>query len=103
MENGHRDGIFKALRKDGRFRLDNCFQSTAIRAGGKPIHPAGVTYCTRGHFDHTERDDDTDCTVLGVHCLKPHGPEFATANIAHQWQMRLPCLMTCTDKWASAR
>lgn len=96
VENWHRDRIFKALKKSGRFPLSHYFESTTIRAGGKPVHPAGVTYCTRGHFDHMERDDDTDYTILGVHLLKTYGPKLTTANIAHEWQMRLPYFMTYT-------
>ncbi|MDM8008413.1 MAG: ADP-ribosylglycohydrolase family protein [Phycisphaerae bacterium] len=96
VEDWHRDRIFKALKKDHRFPLDYYFESSTIRAGGKPFHPAGVTYCTFGHFDHMERDDDTDYTILGVHSLKTYGPKFTTANVAHEWQMRLPYFMTYT-------
>ena len=90
VEGWHRDRIFKALKKDKHFPLANYFELSTIRAGGKPIHPFGQTYCTRGHFDHMERDDDTDYTILGVHYLKTYGAKFTTANVAQEWQRRLP-------------
>lgn len=103
VEGWHRDQIFKALRKDGRFPLTDYFEASTIRAGGKPAHPLGPTYCTRGHFDHMERDDDTDYTILGVHYLKTYGARFTTAHVAHEWQMRLPYLMTYTAERAAYR
>lgn len=96
VEGWHRDRIFKALKKDERYPLTHYFESSTIRAGGKPVPPAGFEYCTRGHFDHMERDDDTDYTILGVHYLKTYGMKFTTANVAHEWQTRLPYFMTYT-------
>jgi ADP-ribosylglycohydrolase len=103
VEGWHRERIFKALQKDGRFPLTDYFEVSTIRAGGKPIHPFGQTYCTRGHFDRMERDDDTDYTILGVHYLKTCGAKFTTANVAHEWQRRLPYLMTYTAERAAYR
>ncbi|MGQ9651677.1 MAG: ADP-ribosylglycohydrolase family protein [Phycisphaerae bacterium] len=103
VEDWPSERILMALQKDRRFPLAYYFESSTIRAGGKPIHPAGVTYCTLGHFDHMERDDDIDYTILGVHCLKTYGPKFTTADVAYEWQMRLPYFMTYTAERAAYR
>jgi len=51
---------------------------------------------TRGHITHAARDDDTDYTVLGLHILETHGPEFTTQDVANTWLGRLPyhCVYT---------
>jgi ADP-ribosylglycohydrolase len=103
VEGWHRDRILKALKKDGRFPLDDYFEVSTTRAGGKPVHIFGPAYCTRGHFDHMERDDDTDYTILGVHYLKTYGAKFMTAHVAQEWQRRLPYLMTYTAERAAYR
>jgi len=90
VEGWQRERIFKALKKGGRFPLNNYFDAPTIRKGGRPFHPAGTTYCTRGNFTCMERDDDTDYTILGVHLLRKYGRKFTTADAAREWQERLP-------------
>jgi len=90
VEGWPRERIFRALEKDRRFPLDGYFEESTIRKGGRPVHPAGTKYCTRGNFTCMERDDDTDYTILGVHYLQKHGRAFTTGDVAQEWLHRLP-------------
>lgn len=93
--------LHTALRRDGEFPLRGYFRESTIRQGGKPHHPFGTSYCTRGNFDCMERDDDTDYTILGVHYLRRYGRRFTTANVAKEWQERLPYLQVFTAERAA--
>ena len=90
VEGWSHDEIADTLKRDRRFPLRNYFEASTIRKARRPIHPAGPTYCTRGHFDCMERDDDTDYTILGVHYLDKYGRRFTTADVAREWLERLP-------------
>ena len=51
---------------------------------------------TRGRIRGSERDDDIDYTILGLHVLETYGRGFTRADIAHEWLDRLPYLQTFT-------
>ncbi len=96
VEGWGRERIEKSLRKDRRWPLDFYFRESTIKIG-KPINPkAGVGWCTLGHFDCMERDDDIDYTILGVHYLREYGRKFTTLHVADAWRERLPYHMTYT-------
>jgi len=40
------------------------------------------------------RDDDLDYPLLGLHVLERYGPDFATADVAWEWLLRLPYYCT---------
>ncbi len=103
VEGWARDRIWRALKRDQRFPLDDYFAETTIRKGGKPYCGWGPTYCTRGNFTCMERDDDIDYTVLGIHYLKTHGPGFTTGDVAREWLERLPYHMVYTAERAAYR
>jgi len=90
VEGWSHDEIADTLKRDQRFPLRSYFEASTIRKARRPIHPAGPDYCTRGHFDCMERDDDTDYTILGVHYLDKYGRRFTTADVAREWLERLP-------------
>lgn len=101
VEGWGRERIEHSLRKDGRWPLDFYFRESTIRIG-RPINPkAGVGWCTLGHFDCMERDDDIDYTILGVHYLRTYGRKFTTADVAREWCERLPYHMTYTAERAA--
>lgn len=101
VEGWGRERIETALRKDRRWPLDFYFRESTIRKD-KPINPkAGPGWCTLGHFDCMERDDDIDYTILGVHYLRTYGRKFTTAHVADEWRERLPYHMTYTAERAA--
>lgn len=58
---------------------------------------------TLGHVDGAPRDDDLDYTVLGLHLLEQHGPDFTVADVAALWLERLPFLQTYTAERVAYR
>ncbi|GMU20728.1 MAG: hypothetical protein AMXMBFR13_08240 [Phycisphaerae bacterium] len=104
VEGWSREAIFKALKADGRFPLRDYFaESTIVKNRQRPRTPFGPEYCTRGHFECMERDDDIDYTILGVHYLHTFGPKFTTRNVADEWLHRLPYLKVYTAERAAYR
>ena len=58
---------------------------------------------TRGRIAESARDDDIDYTILGLHILEEYGPEFTTADVAHEWLDRLPYTQTYTAERVTYR
>jgi len=46
--------------------------------------------CLRGNIRYGARDDDTDYTVIGLHCLERFGPDFTPRDVAGVWLECLP-------------
>ncbi len=44
----------------------------------------------RGNITCSERDDDTDYTLLGLHILEENGPAFTPRDVAVQWLDHFP-------------
>jgi len=72
-----------------------------------PMPPDGVDITRvparwlRGHVRGAPRDDDTDYTILGLHILEEHGPQFTTADVGQEWLTHLPYLKTYTAERAA--
>lgn len=103
VEGWSREKIFDVLKKDRQFPLDDYFAESTIRRAKAVDHPFGFAYCTRGHFDGMERDDDIDYTILGVHFLRTYGLKFNTRHVADEWLQRLPYHKVYTAERAAYR
>jgi ADP-ribosylglycohydrolase len=70
-------------------------------------HPEGLKLrlpdCTRGMIHYMARDDDMDYTILGLHLLERHGPDFTSSNVAETWLSRLPYHLVYTAERAAYR
>lgn len=58
---------------------------------------------TLGRIDGVPRADDLDYTVLGLHLLEQHGPNFTPDQVAALWMERLPFLQTYTAERVAYR
>ncbi len=71
--------------------------------------PEGVTYksasdpCLTPNIRRSERDDDTDYTVLGLHLMETFGPEITPEQIVGEWLVRLPYHRTYTAERVAMR
>ncbi|UFS94383.1 ADP-ribosylglycohydrolase family protein [Nocardia huaxiensis] len=105
--------------------LENGFVWTPARirdylepAGGYPLRdyvpvrdpmPEGIELhwtwpeSTRDRIDGCPRDDDLDYTILGLHLLEQHGPDFTPDDVASLWLERLPFLQTYTAERVAYR
>lgn len=70
-------------------------------------HPDGrlprLPECTRGQIQYMARDDDMDYTILGLHIMERHGPDFTSLNVANTWLSRLPYYLVYTAERAAYR
>ena len=90
VEGWSRDDIRTLLQFAGEYPLSDYFPPLndppeSLRA----YHSPGNT-CLRGNIAFSERDDDTDYTLLGLHIMETYGPEFTSANVGAEWLGRLP-------------
>ena len=71
--------------------------------------PEGVAYktasdaCLAPNISKSERDDDTDYTVLGLMLVEAHGLDLAPEHVMNEWLQRLPFLRTYTAERAAMR
>ncbi len=71
--------------------------------------PEGASYrppsdpCLAPNIDHSVRDDDTDYTVLGLHLIEQYGTDLTPEQVANEWLVRLPYLLTYTAERAAMR
>jgi ADP-ribosylglycohydrolase len=88
------------------------------RAGAYPLRdyipvldpmPAGFEFrdnwphTTRGRVHGSDRDDDIDYSILGLHVLERHGTALRPADVAHAWLTLLPYLQVYTAERAAYR
>lgn len=87
---GHtRANIERLLTAGSAWELDDYFPPIADVPEG--IHYQAVdSTLLRGNIVCSERDDDTDYTLLGLHILEENGPSFAPRDVAHQWLDHFP-------------
>lgn len=95
VEGWTRESIEKLLRAANAYPLDNYFPPVEIVPEGLRWHAAD-NECLLGNITHGVRDDDTDYTVLGLHILEAHGPQFEPQHVAQEWLLRLPFHRTYT-------
>jgi ADP-ribosylglycohydrolase len=58
---------------------------------------------TRGNIDGSARDDDIDFAILALHLVETYGTRLTPADVAYEWQLRLPYLATFTAERAAYR
>jgi ADP-ribosylglycohydrolase len=57
----------------------------------------------RGQISRMARDDDIDYTIINLHILENHGPNFTTINVGGVWLSLLPYLQVYTAERAAYR
>ncbi|GAA1856006.1 ADP-ribosylglycohydrolase family protein [Asanoa iriomotensis] len=58
---------------------------------------------TRGRVRGSDRDDDIDYAILGLHLLEQHGAALTPHDVANAWLTLLPYLQTYTAERATYR
>ncbi len=100
VEGWHKDQIDSYLQFAEALPLDDYLPLVDGHPEGlKPSFPD----CTRGGIHCMARDDDMDYTILGLHVLERHGPDFTSRNVANTWLSRLPYYLTYTAERAAYR
>jgi ADP-ribosylglycohydrolase len=102
VEGWTRENIEKLLRAADAYPLDDYFPPVKKLPQGLKWHPS-YDECLRGNITHGARDDDTDYTVLGLHVLEAHGPQFEPKHVAQEWLLRLPYHKTYTAERVAYR
>ena len=88
VEGWTKDQIEAVLKHAGEYPLDDYFPPIADLPEGLRAYHSSDTL--RGNIAYGVRDDDTDYTLLGLHILEAHGPDFTPDNVAAEWLGRLP-------------
>lgn len=57
---------------------------------GEPFPPPVFKDSMEGCIRFAERDDDIDYTILGLHYVEAHGPDFTAKDVADEWLNLLP-------------
>lgn len=91
VEGWKRGEIEALLRHAGEYPLRDYFPPVAEAPEGMRVYRSEGNTCLRGNIRYSERDDDTDYTLLGLHILESHGAEFTSEDVAAAWLERLPC------------
>ena len=102
VEGWPRENIEKLLQAADAYPLDDYFPPIKKLPKGLKWHPS-YHECLRGNITHGVRDDDTDYTVLGLHILEAHGPQFEPEHVAQEWLLRLPYHKTYTAERVAYR
>jgi len=102
VEGWPRAHIETLLQAADALPLDNYFPPVEDLPAGLQWHPS-YHECLRGNITHGVRDDDTDYTVLGLHILEAHGPQFEPRHVAQEWLLRLPYHKTYTAERVAYR
>jgi ADP-ribosylglycohydrolase len=95
VEGKHKSEIDRVLEAAGEPELTDYFPPLAQVPEGMH-YPGPESNLLRGNITHGVRDDDTDYTVIGLHCREENGPGFTSLDVASQWQQHLPyhCVYT---------
>jgi ADP-ribosylglycohydrolase len=102
VEGWTRANIARLLEAGDAYPLADYFPPVATLPEGLQWHPS-YHECLRGNITHGVRDDDTDYTILGLHILEAHGPQFEPRHVAQEWLMRLPYHKTYTAERVAYR
>lgn len=102
VEGWRRDKIELLLRTAAAHPLDDYFPAVETLPEGVQWHPSH-SECLRPNITHGVRDDDTDYTVLGLHLLEAHGPDFTSRQVAEAWLALLPYHKTYTAERVAYR
>jgi len=102
VEGWTRANIAKLLQAGDAYPLDDYFPPLDELPEGLKWHPS-YHECLRGNITHGARDDDTDYTILGLHILEAHGPQFEPRHVAQEWLLRLPYHKTYTAERVAYR
>jgi ADP-ribosylglycohydrolase len=89
VEGQTRDNIERLLTAGGAWELDDYFPPLAAVPDGLHYQPPDSPLL-RGNITCSERDDDTDYTLLALHILEENGPAFAQRDVAMQWLDHFP-------------
>ena len=100
VEGWTREEIATLLEGAGEYPLQDYFPVINDAEGG---YKGGCEACLRGNIVRSERDDDTDYTILGLHLMKTYGRELRTADVGAEWLLRLPYRKTYTAERAAYR
>lgn len=102
VEGWRRDKIELLLKSANEYPLKDYFPPVENLPEGLNWHNA-TNNCLRGNITHGVRDDDTDYTILGLHILEAHGPQFTPCDVANSWLMLLPYHKTYTAERVAYR
>ncbi len=102
VEGRSRDQIEAILKAAGEYPLTDYFPALPQVPDGVPYRPP-TDPCLRPNITHSVRDDDTDYTILGLHILETHGPDFTSRQVADTWLGRLPFHLVYTAERAAYR
>ena len=100
VEGWSREKIEGYLKLAGGYPLQDYFPPISQAPEEYSIHPA-VKRCTSGNIQGMVRDDDTDYTILGLHILEEHGPDFTNKDVAEEWLTHLPYKQVYTAERAA--
>jgi len=100
VEGWTRAEIAALLNSAGEYPLDDYFPVITAPDGA---YKRGCEACLRGNIVRSERDDDTDYTLLGLHLMKTYGRQLRTADVGAEWLLRLPYHKTYTAERAAYR
>ncbi len=89
VEGRTRADIERLLTAGSAWELDDYFPPIANVPDGLHYQSPDSTLL-RGNITCSERDDDTDYTLLGLHILEENGPSFAPRDVAGQWLDHFP-------------
>lgn len=90
VEGWSKQDIAALLQHAREYPLADYFPPVADAPPGVRTYPSEGNPCLRGQISHGVRDDDTDYTILGLHILERHGPDFTPADVGEEWLERLP-------------
>jgi len=82
------------LQRRDQWPLDFYFSAAPRDDDEHPIGPRDPA--TREHLDGMPPDDDIHYTLMGLHVLETHGPDFAWHDVADAWNASLPYAAICT-------
>jgi len=102
VEGWRREKIEEYLRLAGAYPLKNYFPVIIPVPEGYPPNLA-QNRCMLGNIEHMVRDDDTDYTILNLHVLEAHGPNFTTKDVGEEWLTRLPYKLVYTAERVAYR
>lgn len=103
VEGWTKQDIRGILEFAGEYPLEDYFPQVSNPPEGMRAYHSKGNPCLRGNIKFGVRDDDTDYTLLGLHILEAHGPEFTPANVAAEWLGRLPYHRVYTAERAAYR
>jgi ADP-ribosylglycohydrolase len=90
------------LEKADAYPLTDFFPVMDPMPGGFEFRP-NWPHTTRGNVHGSARDDDIDYPILNLHLLETYGPDFTSADVAHEWLSLLPFLQTYTAERVALR